>query len=187
MRIACLGWGSLVWDPRTLPVQRYWFTDGPFLPIEFARQSSGGGITLVITPGAREVRVLWALMTVTNAAEAVAALASREGVRPENTSRFIGWCESNTSDTESSDQISSSISSWARILNIDSVIWTWLPPKFGHEARVPRVDEVITFLRSRTPAASSRAEEYIRRAPRQIDTEYRRKIEAELGWTATEA
>jgi hypothetical protein len=31
--IAGLGWSSLVWDPRDLPVQRQWFTDGPFVQV----------------------------------------------------------------------------------------------------------------------------------------------------------
>jgi len=44
--IACLGWGSLIWSPRTLPVSGDWHTDGPHLPIEFSRQAADGRITL---------------------------------------------------------------------------------------------------------------------------------------------
>jgi len=82
MLIACLGWGSLVWDPCGLPVQRKWFEDGPLLPIEFARRSLDGRLTLVIVPLGKGlmVRSLWTLFTVHTVHDAREALRRREGV-----------------------------------------------------------------------------------------------------------
>ena len=39
-RVAILGWGSLLWKPETLHNQGKWRSDGPWLPIEFARTSN---------------------------------------------------------------------------------------------------------------------------------------------------
>lgn len=36
LRIVFLGWGSLIWDPRELPVIGDWQSGGPVLPIEFS-------------------------------------------------------------------------------------------------------------------------------------------------------
>ena len=43
MKIAGLGWGTLVGDPRSLPIPRPWFEVGPLLPRQLARQSDSPG------------------------------------------------------------------------------------------------------------------------------------------------
>jgi hypothetical protein len=73
---------------------------------------------------------------------------------------------------------------WALARGVDAVIWTALPSKFeGKNNRTPQMDEVVAYLRKLAGSMRDNAERYVRLAPRQIDTTYRRKIEAELGWT----
>ncbi len=109
-------------------------------------------------------------------------LAEREGIKMENIPRYIGYLSPTGSYSGQSAEV---IGRWASYIGLDGVVWTNLPPKFQNEARVPTVEEVISFLQTRPPETKKRAEEYIRKTPRQIDTEYRRRIEAELNWTPT--
>ena len=81
MLIAVLGCGSLVWDPRCLRVKKPWYEDGPWLPIEYARKSDDGRLTLVIFPQAAEVQTLWAESTYDTLTEARKNLRSREKTR----------------------------------------------------------------------------------------------------------
>jgi hypothetical protein len=48
MKIAVLGWGSLIWKPEGLQTTGSFLNDGPTLPIEFCRTSQDGRLTLVI-------------------------------------------------------------------------------------------------------------------------------------------
>jgi hypothetical protein len=86
MIVACLGWGSLVWNPGGLPISSAWRSDGPTIPVEFARQSDNGRITLVITDAAPEVTVLWATLAAGDIEKAKAELALREGISSRNIS-----------------------------------------------------------------------------------------------------
>lgn len=182
--IVCLGWGSLVWDPRELPLQGKWFEDGPRLPVEFARQSSDGRLTLVIVPGVPMVRTLWVPLSVGTAADAREALRQRERVPEYNRERHIAVWSSGDED----DPKRASISAWALRLGLDVVVWTSLPPRFeAQDDRVPNEYEAIAYLRQLSHETRRRAERYIRMAPRQIDTAYRRRFELEFGWAPAEA
>jgi len=179
MKIACLGWGSLIWDPRDLPVQREWFKDGPFAPVEFTRRSSNDRITLVIDPSASPVRLLWAHMLSDDLPSAKKALRDRESITGENWVSKIGsWQQ-----VEPAPAIMPELPKWADAHGLNAVIWTALGPKFGDREVSPSVDQVIEYLGGLTGAARENAKQYIERTPRQIDTEYRRRIEAALGWS----
>jgi hypothetical protein len=81
-RIAVVGWGSLIWDPRQLPLVSPWHPDGPELPVEFARVSRDGRLTLSLCEGAADVRTLWAVMSCGTLDEARQHLAGRERTHP---------------------------------------------------------------------------------------------------------
>jgi hypothetical protein len=180
MVIACLGWGSLIWDHRDLPLQGKWFCDGPFLPIEYARQSSGRRITLVLVPKSFTlVRSLWVPLNVKNLLEARKALGKRECKMKERPESCVDYWPRGSRNRFATRQISR----WARGLEIDAVVWTNLPPEFDGEEKIPTADQVMSYLHALNGDEQNEAKRYIRKTPRQIVTEYRRRIEAELGWT----
>ena len=178
--IACLGWGSLIWDPRELPIQRMWFKDGPLIRVEFVRQSNNNRITLVLHKGAKPVRSLWAPMTVDDLDVAKKKLADREGISAKHVKRDIKSWPQDYADRE--QECILDLDAWATSRSIDEVVWTALSPKFNG-CQVPDSKQVIQHLTGLRGCERDHAEEYVRLAPRQIDTEYRRHIEAELGWS----
>jgi len=203
--IACLGWGSLVWEPTRPPTSTTeplytegvrngtidrggtWRSDGPRLPIEFARHSGdhdldGGYVSLVIVPRRKRVKTLWTLLTLPNS---IATLdqaldhAAFQLRRRENCSSDDIGCWPGGLNTRKT------IGRWvknqrANGVPIAGVVWTALGPKWRREQGVkPRKQDVIDFLRQH---GNTRAQEYVRRAPSQIRTPYRNAIEHVLGW-----
>ena len=180
MKIACLGWGSLIWNPDGLPCLGDWGADGPYLPIEFTRESSDRRITLVLTPEVEDVRSLWTLLGVTSANDAVEALARREKCP---VSRIGLWTPASDDGSDSEMRIGR----WARDQSFDGVVWTALGPGFqSSPGTVPSVEEVLSHLRSLTGTERDRAEAYVRKAPAQINTTYRGHIQAELDWLSVD-
>ena len=173
--IACLGWGSLIWNQGNLPARSAWFEDGPLVRVEFARQSQDDRITLVMVPRGPWVQSLWVLMDTECLKAAREALREREGT---SIKRIGHW-----SRGEHPPDSIPKLADWADERNLDHVVWTALLPKFnGEDGRQPTVEEVVKHLRELPRTAREQAEIYIRKAPPQIGTPYRRRIEAELHW-----
>ena len=175
MRIACLAWGSLVWDIRDLAVSSPWYKDGPNIPVEFARQSSGNRLTLVLHKSFQILPSLWAWMVSSSLNEAIESLRNREGT---STKRIGVWQQG-----EDAPELIPELPTWATENNANSVIWTALPPKYrGEDYRVPSVDEALDYFRSLVNKDQLSAERYVRKAPAQIRTPYRKVFEERLRW-----
>lgn len=174
--IVCLGWGSLIWNPDTLPIKGGWHSDGPMLPVEFLRHSGGDRLTLVIDDDAQRVQVLWAELDVADLASAIEHLRVREGcLGPKPIARM----SEGTERAHAAD-----VAEWAAGHGISDAVWTALGPQFsGERGRRPTLDEAIAYLEALSADARAGAEEYVRMAPRQVMTPYRRAFEERFGWT----
>ena len=180
-RIACLGWGSLLWNPGTLPVASRWSDDGPRLPIEFRRISVDGRLTLIVDLASEPIGTYQALLDVPDLESAVAALAARE-IAP---SHHIGRWSPSEAHAEVCPEVLATIAAWARDHRLDGVVWTDLPPTFQERAGQPwSIEAAISYLENLPPGpVQRRAAEYIRRAPALTRTRSRRAFEERLGWT----
>ena len=172
--IACLGWGSLIWDPRDLPIRGPWLDDGPLVRVEFARESNDGRVTLVLDPSARPVRSLWTLMDAEDVEAARRHLGRREQIPERRWVDLIGaWPGDNPACILGLEE-------WARARKPDGVVWTALGSNFDEEGKSLET-QVLRHLQSLCGTKRDEAQRYVRRAPRQIDTVVRQRIEAKFG------
>lgn len=184
--IVCLGWGSLIWDTGCLPLvdNRNWHEDGPALPVEFARKSGRSRVTLTITEDTERVPVLWKELNVESLEEARTVLCERECKYESDIGIWSATCSS-ADPTYIQHAVAVEIGAWAEAKGIGGVVWTALGPNFDNVLRTkPSCDQVISYLKGLVERNEHQnAETYVRRAPSQIRTVYRDRIERELGWT----
>ena len=183
MKIEILRWGSLIWNPKTLQYNKEigWQKDGPFLPLEFARISMDGRLTLVITPEGKEVQTLYTFSTYNTIDEAILNLAVREG----SGRKSIGYYDKNRDLIYPANfEYLENLKSWLAINpDIEAVIWTNLGANWEETDRLKSNNQNrIEHLQALDGPAAALAEEYIRKAPIQITTTFRKEIEKELNW-----
>lgn len=160
-----------------MPIQGPWLFNGPQVKVEFLRQSKSNNITLVLHESARPHPSCWATMETTNIDEARESLRLRE--RTPNINNIGVW-----KIGENSPALITNLETWAGLHQIEAVIWTALPPKYMNKSHiVPTIEQIIDHFRTLKDEELKKAEEYVRKAPRQIATAYRERIEMDLGWT----
>lgn len=175
MRIACLGWGSLIWKSGALPVEGNWQQDGPGVPVEFSRISDGGELATAICLNATPVPVLWAWLAEDDLARACRALKAREAIPDERTDGVGSMIIP--------DRPVGMLAEWAHAREIDALIWTALPARSAAgEGCIPSQNEALTYLSSLSGETRDHARDYIKQVPAQIDTSFRRAIKQTLGW-----
>lgn len=179
MRIAVLGWGSLIWSPRDLPISGNWQEDGPVLPIEFSRISDNGRLTLVIDERhGVDVPTRYALSPRPTVGEAITDLHRREGCPSEN----IGFVEVATHRVspragERHPAACEGIKAWAVEKGFDAVVWTALGRRFKDKINVPfSPAAAVRYLQGLPAPMKESALEYIRNAPPEVMTPVRRAV-----------
>lgn len=179
MKIAILGWGSLVWDSRELPLQSDWMQGGPKLPLEFSRVSKDGRLTLVINmEHGAHVPSRYAASSRKDLGDAIADLRDREGT-VRKCIGFVDVTSDTTSKTEFPEQanVFDSMLEWCRSNSFDAVVWTALSSQFKLETgKLFTVDNAIEYLRSLPRTVHDNALQYIKKAPVEVDTPVRKKL-----------
>ncbi len=178
MKIAMLGWGSLIWRPGTLPMATEWEKGGPPLPLEFSRisRSRGGALTVVIDPVNGVHRpARFAKSPRSDVGAAIEDLRAREHADMES----IGYVdlERRRQNCRVHPEGAQAIGQWAIKNSFDAVIWTDLPSNFvekrGNDFSVA---EAIRYLMSLKEPNAGMAREYLLRAPLEIVTPLRERL-----------
>lgn len=191
MEIAILAWGSLVWRPThcgetlALQVPGQWAKDGPSLPVEFARISRDGSLTLVVVPDyPHHVTTLWSVSAHQELEPAIRNLATRECIT-ENLASIHGVRKDGSRTGSVDERIASIVLDWLLARpTLGAAIWTGLgtqPSRWrdrGYaEGFTP--DNALSYLRSVQDDETHPVHEYMRRTPAQIRTPVRQRASEE--------
>lgn len=196
MRIAVLGWGSLLWDKESDNGKDFarhlkkrggsdrWCEEGPTLRLEFSRvsESRGKALTLVLDyeTGA-ECQVAYRISERNCPEDAVCDLRQRESTRRDNIGLYLASSvEGRTRWANAHTDARKAIEEWARSEIFEAVVWTALESNFMKKAKQPfSTEAALDWIKNLDPEGKAKAAEYIWRAPTFIKTDLRDKLQVE--------
>lgn len=175
MKIAFIGWGSLIWEPGNLKVhvRGEWKTGGPKLPLEFSRKSTSrsGALTLVIDPEhGGECSTRFITSSRRKLDKAILDLKDREGVNSVNSIGFVDVASGKSRCAVA--EILKTVRKWAGQMGYEAVVWTALRSNFDNYT----VEGALKYLRELPTGGKDKAKEYIEKAPEEIVTPLRKAI-----------
>lgn len=188
MKIAILGWGSLIWNPRELKLAGGRQIGGPVLSIEFSRISNDRRLTLVIDERSGvDVPTRYALSSPASLELAISDLQEREGAPNRDRIGFVNIQHHRQSPRASAQhpQTCERIRTWVKDNQMDAAIWTAIGPRFHEKAGEPfSADAAVRYLASLKEPTKALALDYIWKAPAEVVTPVRVKAEANFGLSA---
>ena len=189
MSVAIIGWGSLIWCPGSLKIRTKWRDDGPMLPLEFARVSGDGRLTLVIHPGSPLQRTYWAVSDFDDFNLARENLREREDCPSINAIKYAQGADVTPITSDVPGEIGRWLSTHA---DVSTAIWTGLTTNWQKRFQTEfSIDNAVRYLEGLGTESElsmvkfRRAKEYLRNAPPAVQTEVRSRMR-EKGWTDTE-
>jgi hypothetical protein len=187
LKIAILGWGSLLWDkdPEFEEQHEDWQVDGPSLKIEFSRvsQKRNGALTLVLDmKNGSSCQVAYAMSKRKIPDDARCDLRNREGTTLTN----IGFCFVDNSRKQARDEgVLEAICNWAVFKRIDVAVWTDLENNFlaKSNCRQPfSIEAALQHIQNLDSEGKARAAEYVWRAPAFVKTPLREMLQVQPWW-----
>jgi len=184
MKIAILGWGSLLWDHRNEFDEHHecWLYDGPSLKLEFSRvsQSRSDALTLVLdSHNGSSCVVAYAISKRKVPDDAICDLRCREGTILNK----IGFYFADGTRRQSRDDESfESIRAWAAEKEIEVAIWTDLGSNFQDKSRGHMsfsVENAISHIQALDAEGKVKAAEYVWRSPQFVDTPLRVALQSQ--------
>lgn len=184
MKIAILGWGSLLWDekPEFDDHHGKWQFDGPCLKIEFTRvsQTRDGALTLVLdTKNGKKCQVAYALSNRKTPDDAICDLRCREGTTLKN----IGFYFADSSRAQAREaEVLETVQAWASEKKIDVVIWTDLDSNFLEKSKCQKlfsIEAALCHIQSLDSQGKSKAAEYVWKAPASVETPLRDALQSQ--------
>ena len=196
MTVAIIGWGSLIWCPGTLEIKSRSRADGPQLPVEFARISDDGRMTLVIYESSAAVRTYWALSTYEEVDGAIENLQKRERAPTKELIHCLlssgQVYEGDGTRRKVPDEVRENIRTWLALKpEISAVVWTALSTNWQDKrAKAFTVEDALLYARELEAAVDlgttderrkaqhvlDRACDYVRNTPAQVQTAVRKRL-----------
>ncbi len=176
MEIAIIGWGSLFQNPGILEAGPF-HEGGPTLPIDFARVSQDGRLTLVVDETLGTACPTYVARSDHNEIPStVKNLADREGCKSTKHIHFFSHHDEQSMQAhKTTPLVVKTISEWLLGSQYDAAVWTGLPSNFTDRSLIGpfTVPNAIQYLASLSGDKQQRAFDYIRRAPEKISTPLR--------------